>query len=95
MIKPLADRIVVQITEAEDVSPGGIVLPDTAQEKPKQGKVVAVGPGRISDDGELLPMDVKVGDIIVFTEYGGTQITVGRKDYTVLRESDVLAVVEK
>ena len=93
MIKPLSDRIVVEVTEAEDVSPGGIVLPDTAQEKPKEGKVVAVGPGRISDDGDLLPMDVKRGDVVVFSEYGGTEITLGTKKYTVLRQPDVLAIV--
>jgi len=93
MLKPLSDRIVVEVTEAEEVSPGGIVLPDTAQEKPKQGKVVAVGPGRISDDGALLPMDVKKGDVVLFTEYGGTEITLGKKKYTVLRQPDILAIV--
>lgn len=93
MIKPLSDRIVIELSEAEEVSPGGIVLPDAAQEKPKQGKVVAVGPGRISDEGELLPLDVKAGDVVMFSEYGGTEITVGRKEYTVVRESDVLAII--
>ena len=93
MLKPLSDRIMVELTESETVSPGGIVLPDAAQEKPRQGKVVARGPGRISDDGELLPMDVKVGDVVVFAEYSGTEITVGKKKYTVLRQPDVLAII--
>jgi chaperonin GroES len=93
MIKPLSDRIVVHLTEAEAKSPGGIVLPDTAKEKPREGKVVAVGPGRISDDGELLPMDVKVGDVVVFADYSGTEIDLHGKKYTVLRQPDVLAIV--
>ena len=95
MIKPLADRVVVEVTEAEDVSPGGIVLPDTAQEKPQKGKVLAVGPGRVLENGETAPMGVKVGDIIVFSKYGGTEIKLDGKEYTILRESDILTVLEE
>ena len=95
MIRPLADRVVVEVTEAEDVSPGGIVLPDTAQEKPQRGKVVAVGPGRVLEDGGVAPMGVKVGDIIVFSKYGGTEIKLDGKEYTILRESDVLTILEE
>jgi chaperonin GroES len=95
MIKPLADRVVVEVTEAEDVSPGGIVLPDTAQEKPQKGKVVAAGPGRVLENGEIAPMGVKVGDIIIFSKYGGTEIKLDGKEYTILRESDVLTVLEE
>jgi chaperonin GroES len=95
MIKPLADRVVVEVTEAEDVSPGGIVLPDTAQEKPQKGKVVAAGPGRVLENGEIAPMGVKVGDIIIFSKYGGTEIKLDGKEYTILRESDVLTILEE
>jgi len=94
MIKPVYDRVVVQVTEAEDVSPGGIVLPDTAKEKPKKGRVVAVGPGKVMENGEIAPLDVKVGDSVVFEEFGGTEITINRKDYTILRQEHILAVVE-
>ena len=93
MIRPFYDRVVVQVTEAEDVSPGGIVLPDTAKEKPKKGKVVAVGPGRLTDNGEILPLEVKVGDSVVFEEFGGTEINLDGKDYTILREEHILAKV--
>jgi chaperonin GroES len=95
MIRPLGDRVVVEVTEAEDVSPGGIVLPDTAQEKPQRGKVVAVGPGRVLETGETGPMGVKVGDIIIFSKYGGTEIKLDGKEYTILRESDVLTILEE
>jgi len=95
MIKPLADRVVVEVTEAEDVSPGGIVLPDTAQEKPQRGKVVAAGPGRVLENGEIAPMGVKVGDTIIFSKYGGTEIKLDGKEYTILRESDVLTILEE
>jgi chaperonin GroES len=94
MIKPIADRLVVEVTEAEEKTASGIVLPDTAQEKPQKGKVVAVGPGRMLDSGEVVKPEVKKGDIVLFSKYGGTEITVNRKEYTVLRESDVLAIVK-
>jgi chaperonin GroES len=93
MIKPLGDRLVVEVTEAEEKTPSGILLPDTAQEKPQKGKVVAVGPGRMTDNGALVKPEVKKGDIVLFSKYGGTEIKLGRKEYTVLRESDVLAII--
>jgi len=94
MIKPIADRLVVKVTEADEKTPSGIVLPDTAQEKPQKGKVVAVGPGRTLDSGQVVKLEVKKGDSILFSKYGGTEITIGGKEYTVLRESDVLAVIK-
>jgi chaperonin GroES len=90
-LKPLADRVVVKPIERETVSKGGIVLPDTAKEKPQEGKVVAVGEGRLSDDGKRLPMDVKVGDIVIYAKYGGTEIKVNDEELVILRESDILA----
>jgi chaperonin GroES len=88
---PLADRVVVKPIERETVSRGGIVLPDTAKEKPQEGKVIAVGEGRLSDDGKRLPMDVKVGDIVVYAKYGGTEIKINDEELVILRESDILA----
>ena len=90
-LKPLADRVVVKPIERETVSKGGIVLPDTAKEKPQEGKVVAVGEGRLSDDGKRLPMDVKVGDIVIYAKYGGTEIKIDSEELVILRESDILA----
>jgi len=90
-LKPLADRVVVKPIEREKVSKGGIVLPDTAKEKPQEGEVVAVGDGRMSDDGKRLPMDVKVGDIVIYAKYGGTEIKIDEEEYMILRESDILA----
>jgi chaperonin GroES len=93
-IEPLDDRIVVEQMEAEEVTKGGIVLPDTAKEKPQQGRVVAVGPGRILDTGERAKPAVKPGDVVVYAKYGGTEVDVDGKEYMILRESDVLAKVE-
>ncbi len=90
-LKPLADRVVVKPIEGERVSKGGIVLPDTAKEKPQEGKVIAVGEGRVSDDGKRLPMDVKVGDIVIYAKYGGTEIKIEGEEFMILRESDILA----
>ena len=90
-LKPLADRVVVRPIERETVSKGGIVLPDTAKEKPQEGEVMAVGQGRLSDDGKRLPMDVKVGDIVIYAKYGGTEIKVDDEELMILRESDILA----
>ncbi len=90
-LQPLADRLVVKPIEAEEKTKAGIYLPDTAKEKPQEGEVVAVGPGRTSDDGKLIAMDVKVGDIVVYTKYGGTEIKVDDEEYMILRESDILA----
>jgi len=94
MVKPIGDRLVVKVTEAEEKTASGILLPDTAQEKPQKGKVVAVGPGRMMDNGKVVKPEVKKGDVVLFSKYGGTEITIDRKDYTVLRESDVLAVIK-
>jgi len=93
-IEPLDDRIVVEQMEAEEVTKGGIVLPDTAKEKPQQGRVVAVGPGRMLDTGERAKPAVKPGDVVVYAKYGGTEVEVDDKEYMILRESDVLAKVE-
>ncbi len=94
-LKPLADRVVVKPMEEEDKTPGGIILPDTAKEKPMRGEVVAVGPGKLSDDGKRLQMDVKVGDIVIYGKYSGTDFKIDNQDYLILRESDILAKVEK
>jgi chaperonin GroES len=90
-LQPLADRVVVRPIEKEEVTKGGIVLPDTAKEKPQEGKVLAVGPGRLSEDGKRIAMDVKVGDVVVYTKYGGTEIKVEGEELVILRESDILA----
>jgi len=90
-IQPLADRLVVKPIEREEVTRGGIVLPDTAREKPQEGEVLAVGPGRLSEDGKRIPLDVKVGDMVVYTKYGGTEIKVEGDELIILRESDILA----
>ena len=92
-IQPLEDRIVVQRTEAEATSAGGIFLPENAKEKPQQGKVIAVGPGKQLDSGERATPDVKVGDVVLFGKYGGTEITVDGEEVMILRESDILAKV--
>ena len=90
-LEPLADRLVVKPIEKEEVTKGGIVLPDTAKEKPQEGEVLAVGPGRLSEDGKRIAMDVKVGDIVVYAKYGGTEIKVDEDELMILRESDILA----
>ena len=92
-LQPLGDRLIVETLEEEDVTVGGIVLPDTAREKPQRGKVLAVGPGARNDKGDVVPMDVAVGDEIIFSKYGGTEVKVGVEDLLILRESDVLAKV--
>src|SRR6476646_601543 len=92
-IKPLEDKIVVQANEAETTTASGIVIPDTAKEKPQEGKVLAVGPGRIDDNGNRVPVDVSVGDVVIFTKYGGTEVKHNGEDYLILSARDVLAVV--
>jgi chaperonin GroES len=89
-LRPLDDRVVVETLEAEEKTAGGIVLPDTAQEKPQRGEVLAVGPGRL-DEGERIPVDLVVGDKVIFAKYGGTEVRVDGEDLLILRESDVLA----
>jgi len=93
MLKPLADRVLVKVLEAEETTAGGIVLPDTARERPQEGEVVAVGPGKVLDNGALAAPEVRVGDRIVFSKYGGDEITFDGEEYKILRESDVLAVL--
>ena len=92
-LQPLGDRLIVEILEEEETTTSGIVLPDTAKEKPQRGKVLAVGPGGRNDSGELVPMDVAEGDEIIFSKYGGTEVKLGTDDVLILRESDVLAKV--
>ncbi|HGY09023.1 MAG TPA: co-chaperone GroES [Oceanithermus profundus] len=95
MIKPLADRVVVEPIEEEVTTKGGIVLPDTAKEKPQKGKVIAVGSGKLLENGERVPLEVKEGDVVVFAKYGGTEIEIDGNEYIILSERDLLAVVEK
>ena len=92
-LKPLADRVVVEPAPAEDKSAGGIILPDTAQEKPQQGTVVAIGPGKASDAGTIVDMTVKAGDKVLYGKYSGTEIALEGTDYVIMRESDILAVL--
>ena len=92
-LKPLSDRVVVEPAAAEEKSSGGIILPDTAQEKPQQGTVVATGPGKVSDSGTLVEMSVKDGDKILYGKYSGTEVNVAGTDYIILRESDILAIM--
>ena len=94
-IKPLEDRIVIQQVEAEQVTSSGLVIPDTAKEKPQEGKVVAAGPGRVDDKGVRVPMDVQVDDVVIFSKYGGTEVRYNGKDYLLLNARDILAVVVK
>jgi chaperonin GroES len=93
VIKPLGDRVVVKRIEEEPKTKGGIVLPDTAKEKPQKGKVIAVGTGRILDNGQKVPLEVKEGDIVVFAKYGGTEIEIDGEEYVILSERDLLAVL--
>ena len=92
-LKPLGDRLIVKAVEEEETTSSGIVLPDTAKEKPQRGKVLAVGDGKFGDDNERVPLDVDEGDVVLYSKYGGTEITVDGEDLLVLRESDVLAKV--
>ena len=94
-IKPLEDRIVVQTLEAEQTTASGLVIPDTAKEKPQEGKVLAVGPGRVDDSGKRIPVDVAEGDVVIYSKYGGTEIKYQGEDYLILSARDVLAVVTK
>ncbi len=93
-LQPLEDRIVVRPNEAEETTASGLVIPDTAKEKPQQGEVVAVGPGRFGDDNERVPMDISVGDTVVYSKYGGTEISSDGEDLLILNARDVLAIVE-
>ncbi|HHX26844.1 MAG: co-chaperone GroES [Firmicutes bacterium] len=92
MVKPLEDRVVVKPSTEEERTKGGIVLPDTAKERPQEGEVIAVGPGKLLDSGERAPMDVKPGDKVIFAKYGGTEIKIDGEEYMILRQSDILAI---
>ncbi len=92
-IRPLGDRVVVKLIEAEQTTKGGIILPDTAKEKPQRGKILAVGSGRILDNGTRVPMDVREGDMIVFSKYGGSEIKIDGEEYLIVNERDILGVI--
>ena len=94
-LKPLGNRVVIEPIEEEDMTTGGIVLPETAKEKPQKGKVLSAGPGERDDDGKRIPMDVKEGDTVMFAKYAGTEFKLDRKKLLIMRESDLLAIVEE
>lgn len=93
-LKPLGDRVVVKAIEQEERTAGGIVLPDTAKEKPQQGEVIAVGSGKLLDNGERVALEVKAGDKVIYAKYGGTEVKIKGEEYLILRDSDILAIVE-
>ena len=93
-IQPLADRVLVEPLEAEEKSAGGIVIPDTAKEKQQKGKVIAVGKGRVNEEGKLTPLEVKVNDQILFGRYSGTEVKVGASDYLIIKEDDILGIIK-
>ncbi|MBI2123796.1 MAG: co-chaperone GroES [Candidatus Wildermuthbacteria bacterium] len=94
-IKPLSDHVLIEPLKQEEKTKSGILLPETAEkEKPEQGKIIAVGPGKKTEDGKLVPMEVKEGDVVLFTKYGPNEVTVGEKEYLIAREEDILAILE-
>ncbi len=94
-LRPLHDRVLVESLESEEKTAGGIIIPDTAKEKPQEGKVIAVGPGAKSEDGKITPMDVKVGDHILFGKWSGTEVKIDGKEYSIMKESDIMGVMSK
>ena len=94
-IRPLQDRIIVKRLEEETKTKGGIIIPDSAKEKPIEGKIIAVGKGKVTEDGKVLPLDVKVGDKVLFSKYGGTEVKIDGEEYLIMREDDILGVIEK
>ena len=94
-IRPLNDRILVKRLEEEETTAGGIIIPDSAKEKPAEGEIISVGPGKLNDKGERVAMDVKTGDRVLFSKYGGTDVKIEGEDYLIMREDDILGVVEK
>lgn len=90
---PLGERVVIKPLEREEKTPGGIILPDTVKEKPQEGEVVAAGPGRVNDDGKRIPLDIKVGDKVIYSKFAGTEYKEGEEEYLILRESDILAKI--
>jgi chaperonin GroES len=93
-IRPLQDRIIVKRTEEEETTKGGLIIPDTAKEKPQEGKIIAVGKGKVGEDGKVLPLDVKPGDQVLFGKYAGTEIKIEGEEHLIMREDDLLGVVE-
>jgi len=93
-IRPLQDRVIVKRLEEEEKTKGGIIIPDTAKEKPQEGKVIAVGKGKVTEEGKLIPMDVKVGDKILFGKYSGSEIKIGGEEHLIMREEDILGIIE-
>ena len=93
--RPLHDRVLVESLDSEEKTAGGIIIPDTAKEKPQEGKVIAVGPGSKSEDGKITPMDVKVGDHILFGKWSGTEVKIDGKDYSIMKEIDIMGVIGK
>ncbi|MGV8058207.1 MAG: co-chaperone GroES [Smithellaceae bacterium] len=94
-IRPLQDRVIVKRLEEEQKTKGGIIIPDTAKEKPIEGKIIAVGKGKVADDGKLIKLDVKEGDKVLFSKYGGTEVKIDGQEYLIMREDDILGVIEK
>ena len=92
-VNPLADRVLIKPLEAEESKKGGIIIPDTAKEKPQEGKIIEVGTGRITEDGKKIPMEVKKGDKVLYGKYSGTEVTIDNMEYLIIRESDILAIV--
>ena len=93
-IRPLQDRVIVRRLEEEEKTKGGIIIPDTAKEKPQEGKIIAVGKGKVTEDGKVIPLDVKVGDKILFGKYSGTEIKIGGEEHLIMREEDILGIIE-
>lgn len=94
-IRPLQDRVIVQRIEEEEKTKGGLIIPDTAKEKPQEGKIVAVGKGKLNDDGKITPLDVKVNDRVLFGKYAGTEINLDGEEHLIMREEDILGIIEK
>ncbi len=93
-IQPLGDRVLVEPQKEEEIKKGGIIIPDTAKEKPMQGKVIAVGPGKVDDNGKIIPMNVKKGDMVLMPKYGGTEVKINDQEYQIVREDDILGIIE-
>ena len=93
-IRPLQDRVIVKRLEEEEKTKGGIIIPDTAKEKPQQGEIIAAGKGKVRDDGKVSPLDVKVGDKILFSKYAGTEVKIEGEEYLIMREDDILGIIE-
>jgi len=92
-VKPLADRVLIKTLEVEEMKKGGIIIPDTAKEKPQEGEVIEVGPGRVNEEGDKIPMEVKKGDKVLYGKYSGTEVTIDNVEYLIMRESDIFAVI--